>query len=76
MRNFLIFLIRGYRYLISPLLGPHCRFEPSCSVYAMQAIRRFGAVHGTGLAVLRLLRCHPLHAGGFDPVPDVKRHHG
>lgn len=76
MRNLLIFLIRGYRYFVSPLLGPHCRFEPSCSAYAMQAIRRFGAVRGTGLAVLRLLRCHPLHSGGFDPVPDVKHRHG
>ncbi|MGB9428449.1 MAG: membrane protein insertion efficiency factor YidD [Gammaproteobacteria bacterium] len=76
MRNLLIFLIRGYRYFVSPLLGPHCRFEPSCSAYAMQAIRRFGALCGTGLAVLRLLRCHPLHSGGFDPVPDVKHRHG
>lgn len=76
MRSFLILFIRGYRYFISPLLGPHCRFEPSCSVYALEAIRRFGAFHGTWLAILRLLRCHPLHPGGLDPVPDMKHRHG
>ncbi len=69
MRTVLLALIRVYRLLLSPLLGPCCRFEPSCSVYAMEAIRRFGAARGTGLAVRRLLRCHPFRPGGADPVP-------
>lgn len=76
MRSLLILFIRGYRYFLSPLLGSHCRFEPSCSVYAMQAIQRFGIFRGGGFAVYRILRCHPLHPGGFDPVPDVKHRHG
>ncbi|MGA9853133.1 MAG: membrane protein insertion efficiency factor YidD [Gammaproteobacteria bacterium] len=76
MRSFLILLIRTYRYFVSPLLGPRCRFEPSCSVYALEAVQRFGAVRGSWLALLRVLRCHPLHSGGFDPVPDVKHRHG
>jgi len=76
MRSILIFLIRGYRRFVSPLLGPHCRFEPSCSAYAQQAIHRFGALRGSWLAILRILRCHPLHPGGHDPVPSVKHRHG
>lgn len=76
MRSALILVIRGYRYFISPLLGRHCRFEPSCSAYALEALQRFGAVRGSWLALLRLLRCHPLHPGGYDPVPVVKHHHG
>lgn len=76
MRSALILVIRGYRYFVSPMLGRHCRFEPSCSAYALEAIRRFGAVHGSWLALMRLLRCHPLHPGGYDPVPAVKHRHG
>ncbi len=76
MRSILILLIRGYRYFISPLLGRHCRFEPSCSVYAQQAIQRFGAIRGSWHTARRILRCHPLHPGGYDPVPNVKHHHG
>lgn len=76
MRSVLILLIRGYRYFVSPLLGRHCRFEPSCSAYALEAIQRFGALRGTWLALWRLLRCHPLHPGGYDPVPELKHHHG
>ena len=64
----LIGIIRGYQLLISPLLGPVCRFEPSCSHYAVEAIRRHGACYGAGLTVTRLLKCHPWHPGGFDPV--------
>ncbi|MDE2273197.1 MAG: membrane protein insertion efficiency factor YidD [Gammaproteobacteria bacterium] len=76
MRSVLILLIRGYRYFLSPLLGRHCRFEPSCSAYALEAIQRFGALRGTWLALWRLLRCHPLHPGGYDPVPELKHRHG
>jgi len=64
----LIFFIRTYRLLISPLLPPSCRFTPTCSEYAMQAIEKYGALHGFYLAARRLLRCHPFHSGGYDPV--------
>jgi len=65
----LLLLVEAYRVALSPLLGGHCRFWPSCSAYAEEAIRRHGAIRGTQLAVRRLLRCHPFHAGGIDPVP-------
>ena len=70
MASFLIFLIRGYQRLISPLLGPRCRFHPSCSRYAVEALQKHGAVRGSWLAIRRLGRCHPLNPGGEDPVPD------
>lgn len=70
IRSALLLLIKGYRYLLSPWLGASCRFEPSCSAYALQAIERHGALAGTGLAGWRLLRCHPWCDGGCDPVPD------
>lgn len=76
MQSLLILLIRGYRLFLSPLLGPRCRFEPSCSVYTQEAIAAHGAVKGSWLGVKRICRCHPLHAGGFDPVPGVERRHG
>ena len=60
--------IRGYQTLISPLLGAHCKYYPSCSEYAVQAVRRFGILRGLVLAGWRLLRCNPLSRGGFDPV--------
>ncbi len=65
----LIAALRLYRALISPLIGPACRFQPSCSQYAIDAIRRRGAVRGAWLAVRRLGRCHPLGGFGYDPVP-------
>lgn len=73
MRIVLTALIRGYRYLISPMLGQNCRFYPSCSCYAEEAITSHGAMKGTCLAARRLLRCHPWHAGGYDPVPPAAR---
>ena len=69
MGRLLIGLIRVYQLLISPWIPPCCRFYPSCSHYAVEAIARHGALRGTVLAARRLLRCHPLHPGGFDPVP-------
>lgn len=72
MKILLISLIKGYRTLISPLFPPVCRFHPTCSTYALQAIERFGAWHGGWLAIRRILRCHPFHPGGYDPVPPKK----
>jgi len=65
--------IAGYRRFVSPLLGPHCRFAPSCSAYALEAVREHGAMRGSWLAVRRLARCHPFNPGGFDPVPPAAR---
>lgn len=69
MKHFLLALIGLYRYAISPLLGRRCRFFPSCSEYASEALGKYGAGKGTRLALYRLLRCHPWHPGGFDPLP-------
>lgn len=63
--------VRAYRVLVSPLLPPSCRFEPSCSCYAIEALGRFGALRGGWLAAKRIARCHPWCSGGFDPVPAV-----
>jgi putative membrane protein insertion efficiency factor len=75
MRAALIAVLRLYKRFISPLLPPACRFAPSCSEYAQQAIAKHGALRGSILAAKRLAKCHPLHPGGFDPVPDpsIKR---
>ena len=72
MKILLIWLVRGYKIVISPLFLPTCRFHPTCSTYAIDAIDRFGAWRGSILAMRRILRCHPLHPGGYDPVPDEK----
>ena len=72
-RLLLLGLIRVYRLVASPLLGGQCRFHPSCSVYAEEAVRVHGAVKGFGLAIWRVLRCSPLGAGGPDPVPGHRR---
>ena len=69
-RVFLSALVRAYQLLISPLLGPRCRFYPSCSNYAIEALHRHGAVRGSWLAAHRISRCHPLSEGGVDPVPE------
>ncbi len=72
MRAVLIAVIRMYQWTVSPWLGPACRFEPSCSNYAVEAIRRHGVARGLWLATRRLLRCHPWHEGGWDPVPGTE----
>ncbi|MBT9517848.1 membrane protein insertion efficiency factor YidD [Methyloversatilis discipulorum] len=69
MKSLLLGLIAVYRYAISPLLGRNCRFMPSCSEYASEAIHRHGSVRGGWLALRRVLRCHPWNPGGYDPVP-------
>jgi putative membrane protein insertion efficiency factor len=69
MSRFLVGLIRLYQIVIGPLYPPSCRFVPSCSEYARQAVLKHGALRGGWLAVTRILRCHPWHPGGFDPVP-------
>ncbi|MCF2863783.1 MULTISPECIES: membrane protein insertion efficiency factor YidD [Pseudoalteromonas] len=74
-KHSLIIVIRGYQKWISPLLGPSCRFNPSCSSYALQAIKMHGAIKGSWLATKRIVKCHPLHAGGDDPVPSKRNHH-
>jgi len=75
MNALLRLLIRGYQLLVSPLLGPRCRFHPSCSQYAIEALGQHGSLRGGWLALRRLSRCHPWHAGGYDPVPAGQVHH-
>ncbi len=69
MKSALLFALRAYQYAVRPLLGANCRFYPSCSDYAREAIERHGAARGSWLAARRLARCHPYHPGGYDPVP-------
>jgi putative membrane protein insertion efficiency factor len=71
MKELLVWLIQGYRMFISPLFLPTCRFQPTCSQYAMEAVERFGARQGSWLAIRRILRCHPFRPGGYDPVPSI-----
>ena len=68
-KRFLLVVLRGYQRYISPMTRPSCRYMPTCSQYAVEAVGRYGAAKGAWLATKRVLRCHPLHAGGYDPVP-------
>ena len=72
IRALLVGLVRGYRLLLSPWLGSSCRFEPTCSLYSLQALQTHGAMAGSYLTLARLVRCHPWCAGGLDPVPAEK----
>ncbi len=68
-KQLLSILIRFYQFFISPLLGANCRYIPTCSAYALEAVEKYGSLKGSALALKRVLRCHPFHAGGYDPVP-------
>lgn len=69
MTRVLLLLIKAYQFLISPMLGPSCRFTPTCSEYAVQALKKYGALKGVWLSIKRVGRCHPWHDGGYDPLP-------
>jgi putative membrane protein insertion efficiency factor len=69
MKTLLVLLVRGYQVSLGPLLPPSCRYYPSCSMYAIVALERHGAVRGAWLTIRRIGRCHPFHPGGYDPVP-------
>ena len=71
----LIWLVQFYRYAISPMLPPRCRFTPTCSEYACEAIERYGPVKGVALAIRRVGKCHPWHPGGYDPIPHPTDNH-
>lgn len=75
-KRVLVGIIRGYQRWISPALPPVCRYQPTCSEYALQALEQRGLLAGTALAVWRVLRCHPFARGGFDPVPQKANHKG
>ena len=69
VKKLLLLCIKFYQFFISPFLGKNCRYYPSCSAYAVEAVEKYGSLKGGLLAVKRVLRCHPFHAGGYDPVP-------
>lgn len=69
MKWIILKLIKLYQYVVSPMIGPVCRFYPSCSQYAFEAVSKYGSLKGSFLAIKRLLKCHPFNQGGFDPVP-------
>lgn len=73
MKQVMIAIIKFYRKGISPFLPPSCRFQPTCSAYGLEAFQRFGFIKGFYLTTKRILKCHPFHSGGFDPVPKKKR---
>ena len=75
MKRLVLLLLKGYSYLISPLLGNNCRYYPSCSAYAREAVELHGVARGLWLGLRRVLRCHPFHEGGVDPVPEPKCRH-
>jgi putative membrane protein insertion efficiency factor len=75
MKRLLLLLLRGYKLGVSPFLGQNCRFYPSCSDYAAEAVREYGALKGAALAIRRLSKCHPWNAGGVDPVPAKSQKH-
>jgi putative membrane protein insertion efficiency factor len=74
IKKIVVILIKGYKMFISPLLPPSCRYQPTCSTYAIEAVERFGVLQGGWLAIKRILRCHPFHPGGYDPVPHKHKH--
>jgi putative membrane protein insertion efficiency factor len=77
MKTVCLAILAAYRFCVSPWLGPACRFEPTCSAYASQAIQQFGVLKGCGMALWRLLKCHPFHPGGYDPITgDCRMRHG
>jgi len=69
VKQLILLAIRLYQFTVSPLIGPACRFYPSCSEYALESVKKYGTLKGSSLAVKRILKCHPFHPGGFDPVP-------
>ncbi|MBO0960289.1 membrane protein insertion efficiency factor YidD [Neobacillus sp. MM2021_6] len=73
LKKIFLAIIRFYQVAISPIKPPTCRFYPTCSHYGFEAVQRFGAVKGGWLAIKRILKCHPFHPGGFDPVPEKKK---
>ncbi|WP_310426018.1 membrane protein insertion efficiency factor YidD [Chamaesiphon sp. VAR_48_metabat_135_sub] len=75
MKKKLIWSIRIYQQFSSSFLPPSCRFTPTCSQYAVEAIDRFGTIKGSYLATMRICRCHPFHPGGYDPIPEIPDHH-
>jgi len=72
MHKLFIYIIRAYQIVLSPVFGQHCRFTPSCSNYAIEALQKHGILRGSWLATKRLFSCHPWHEGGYDPVPEHK----
>ena len=74
MKTIMLFLIKVYRFFISPLLGDNCRFQPTCSEYAVEAIEAHGALKGGYFSIRRIIKCHPFYPGGYDPVPSQQTH--
>jgi putative membrane protein insertion efficiency factor len=74
MRFLLVWLVKGYRLIFSPYVGRNCRFDPTCSQYALDALNEYGSLKGSWLAIRRIGRCHPWHSGGYDPVPPKHTH--